>query len=53
VRMIERRQRADTHELLSPDLDDAGAGIVVEMRDDVVRHDGIAFALDCGDCAPP
>ncbi|BAM90662.1 hypothetical protein S58_46810 [Bradyrhizobium oligotrophicum S58] len=38
MRMIERRIGAHAHELMRADLDDGDAGIVVEMRDDVVGH---------------
>src|SRR5262249_27808298 len=43
MRVIERRQRADTHELLGADLDEADARVVVEMGYDPLRH-AIAFA---------
>jgi hypothetical protein len=47
VRVVERRQRADAHELLSADLDNADTGVIVEMGYDSVHH-GMAFALrDC------
>jgi len=36
--MIERRQGADTHEFLGADLDDRNAEIVMEVRDDRIRH---------------
>src|SRR5215470_7168791 len=38
MRMVERRVGADTHEFLRPDLDHRNAGIVVEVRNDVVGH---------------
>jgi hypothetical protein len=36
--MVERRVGADAHEFLRSDLDDGNAGIVVEVRNDVVGH---------------
>jgi hypothetical protein len=41
--MIERRSRADAHELPGADFDDGDARIVVKMRNDVVGHDSLAF----------
>src|SRR5947209_2826663 len=38
MRMVERRPRADAHELLGADLDHRPPGIVVEMRNDVFGH---------------
>src|SRR5665647_3430117 len=38
MRMIERRIGADAHELLRADLDHRDAGIVVEVRNDMVGH---------------
>src|SRR5215217_5271063 len=38
VRMVERRVGADAHELLRADLDDRHAGIVMEVRNDVIGH---------------
>src|SRR5882757_3913747 len=38
MRVIERRVGADAHELLRADLDDRNAGIVVEVRNDVIGH---------------
>jgi hypothetical protein len=43
MRVVERRQRPDTHELLGADLDKADARVVMEMGYDPIRH-GIAFA---------
>jgi len=43
VRMIERRSRADAHELAGADFDDGDARIVVKMWNDVVGHDSLAF----------
>jgi hypothetical protein len=39
MRMIKRRQRADAHEFLGTDVNDAVAGIVVEMGRGVGCHD--------------
>ena len=36
--MVERRLRADAHEFACADLDHRDAGIIMEMRDDVVGH---------------
>jgi hypothetical protein len=44
MRVVERRQRTDTHELFGPDLDHGDAGVIVEMGYDPIRH-GIAFAF--------
>src|SRR6266567_1572400 len=38
MRMVERRVGAHAHELLRADLDHRDAGIVVEVRDDMVGH---------------
>jgi len=38
VRMVEGRVGADAHEFLRADLDYRDAGIVVEVRDDMVGH---------------
>src|SRR5204862_5923265 len=38
VRMIERRARADAHELRRSDLDDGNSRIILEMRNDMVGH---------------
>src|SRR4051794_28473843 len=38
MRMIERRIGAHAHEFLRTDLDDAHAGIVVKMRNDMIGH---------------
>jgi hypothetical protein len=38
MRVIERRIGAHTHEFLRADLDDRDAGIVVEVRNDMVGH---------------
>ena len=38
MRMIERRVGADAHEFLRADLDDGHAGIVMEVRNDVIGH---------------
>src|SRR5262245_49708229 len=38
VRMIERGRRADAHEFLGADLNHRDAGIIVEMRNDMVGH---------------
>src|SRR5215470_6605104 len=38
MRMVERRVGADAHEFLRSDLDHRNAGIVVEVRNDVVGH---------------
>jgi len=47
VRVVERRQRADAHEFLGADLDNADACVIVEVGYDPVHH-GMAFALqDC------
>src|SRR6476619_721002 len=46
VRMVERRIGAHAHELLRADLDYRDAGVVVEMRDDMVRH---SFTWDSSD----
>ena len=40
VRMIKRRRRPHAHEFTRADLDHRYAGIVVEVRDDVVGHGG-------------
>src|SRR2546429_2539548 len=39
MRMVERRVGADAHELLRTDLNDRNAGIVMEVRNDVIGHD--------------
>ena len=36
--MVERRIGADAHELLRTDLNNGNAGIVMEVRNDMVRH---------------
>src|SRR5271167_2059397 len=38
MRMIERRIGADAHEFLRADLDDRNAGIIMEVRNDVIGH---------------
>src|SRR3954470_48546 len=38
MRMVERRVGADAHEFLRADLDHGNAGIVVEVRDDMIGH---------------
>ena len=38
VGVIERRQGADAHEFLRPDLDDLDPRFIVEVGNDVVRH---------------
>src|SRR5258707_5895635 len=38
MRMVERRVGAHAHELLRADLDYRDAGVVVEVRDDMVGH---------------
>ena len=38
VRMVERRARADAHELRRSDLDDGNSRIILEMRNDMVGH---------------
>jgi len=40
MRMVLWRQRTYAHEILGTDLDDRNAGLVVEMRNDFVRHRG-------------
>src|SRR3954454_1021941 len=47
VRMVERRVGAHAHELLRADLDYRDAGVVVEVRDDMVGH--LVFTLDGND----
>src|SRR6266702_1073326 len=46
MRVIERRRRADAHEFLGADLDHCYPGIVVEMRDNVIRHGSPASSCD-------
>jgi hypothetical protein len=38
VRVIERRIGADTHELTRSDFDGGDAGIILEVRNDVIGH---------------
>src|SRR5205807_6020385 len=38
--MVERRRRADAHELLRADLDHGRADVIVKMRNDVLGHCG-------------
>jgi hypothetical protein len=44
MRVIERRQRTDAHELLRADLYNGDARVIVKMGYDSVRH-GAAFAF--------
>jgi hypothetical protein len=51
--MVERRVGAHAHELLRTDLDHRDAGIVVEVRDDMVGHLvhlRIAMTGGCNQC---
>src|SRR5262245_1272344 len=48
VRMVERRVGGDAHEFLRSDLDHRNAGIVVEMRDDMVGHELFTLGSDGG-----
>jgi hypothetical protein len=51
MRVIERRIGADAHEFLRADLDHGDAGIVVEVRNDMVGHNSspwMATAPDTG-----
>jgi hypothetical protein len=50
MRMVMWWQRAHTHEFLGADLDDRNAGIVMEMRNDLVCHAGIRSRADCRCC---
>jgi len=43
VRMVERRLGADAHEFLGADFDHRHAGIVMEMGDDMFRHEKSLF----------
>jgi hypothetical protein len=38
MRVVERRIGAHAHELLRADLNNGNAGIVMKVRDDMVRH---------------
>ena len=38
MRMIEWGRRADAHEFLGADLNNRHAGIIMEMRDNVLGH---------------
>jgi hypothetical protein len=44
VRMIERRGGADAHEFFSANLNERYAGIIVEVRNEVLCHHG-PFAI--------
>jgi hypothetical protein len=44
--MIERRIGAHAHELLRTDLDDGHAGIVVEVRNDMIGHSSHLVAIE-------
>ncbi len=39
MRMVERRLGADAHEFACPDLDLHETGVIVKVRNDVIRHD--------------
>ena len=39
MRMIERRVRADAHELTRPNFDDGHSGIILKVRNNVIGHD--------------
>jgi hypothetical protein len=38
VRMIERGERTDTHELVRTNLDDRDAGLIMKVGDDPLGH---------------
>jgi hypothetical protein len=50
MRMVLWRQRTYAHECLGADLDDRHAGLVMEMRNDYIRHGLHNLHTFCRDC---
>jgi hypothetical protein len=50
MRMVLWRQRTYAHECLGADLDDRHAGLVMEMRNDYIRHCLHNLHTFCRDC---